>query len=185
MSRGVWRIFAVALPLLPADAGCARAARFLRRPRARDRAARIARRVRAEPVSVGGADTATSSWTNSRIRAERSGSSCRCSFAAGVKALARLRRHPAVDIRRRRPEAVDLRLPRRGCLRDRRRSGLIAALRPDGHTKTPFRSSFRAAPELQAFRQRRVFRHRRPRRREPVCIPVRRVGSISAGCGWC
>ena len=55
MSRGVWRMFAVALRAVSAHARRARAARFLRRARARRRAAEADGRVRAEPLPARGA----------------------------------------------------------------------------------------------------------------------------------
>ena len=57
----------------------------------------------------------------------------------------------AVDLRGRRPQAVDLRLPRRRGRGARRSRGFIAGLRPDDATRQAISVSFRAVPELLAF----------------------------------
>ena len=106
----------------------------------------------------------------------------------GRRLRRRRRRDPAVDLHRRRPEAVDLRLPRRrrgGGRRSGRRSS--TALRPDGSDpRQAISVSFRSAPEILAFVN-DVFAGsstRRPMRARRV--PVRRDRSVSdratAGC---
>ena len=114
MSRGVWRIFAVAIAAVPAHARGARAARFLRRARARGQAAEGHGRVRARAGCGSRRATGTCSSTNFRTPAVRSGSSSRQlvkSWGEGFGAASDA--HPAVDLHRRRPQAVDLRFPRR------------------------------------------------------------------------
>ena len=138
---------------VPADARRARAARFLRRARAGGPAAEGDGRVRAQPVSGSRRATATCSSTSSRTPAARSGSSSPQlvrSWGEGLGAAADAL--AAVDLHRRRSQAVDLRLPRRRrrrCSTRRRRSSSGSG--PTGDPRRAISVSFRAAPALLAF----------------------------------
>ena len=110
-SRGVWRMFAVALRNTRAPRS-ARAARFLRRARARGQAAAGDGRVRAAAGSGSNPAITTCSSTSSRTPAARSGSWWRSWCAVGGRVGRVGRRASAVDLHRRRSEAVDLWLSR-------------------------------------------------------------------------
>ena len=164
-----------------AHARVARAARFLRRPRARGPAAEGHGRVRREPPPPRSAPS-------SRARRRVPGHQPR---AVGARAAAReelgrrIRRgrrcDPAVDLHRRRPEAVHLRIPRR-----RRRGGgrggavhrCAASGRPPAagdHGQLPIGAGDPGVRERRLRRDRR----RRGDGRASRCLPIRGGGQVS------
>ena len=190
LSRGVWRIFAVALDALPADARGARAARFLRRARARDRAAEADGRVRAEPVPARGA-------LPPRARRRVPGHEPRA-VGAGGAAGAELGRRPR-RVRRRLPPSIFIVGDRKQSIygfrdaevaRARRRGRLHRGAAADGRPRQAISVSFRAVPALLAFVNdvfEEIERTRRPRRGATRSGTTSRIGSRStsatSGCG--
>ena len=113
-SRGVWRIFGVALSqhrqtldaraLLDFSGVLERAVRLLKDMDELPRAATSSKHA-----------TVMCSSTSSRTRAGRNGTWWRNWSGAGVQASARPQTRSSVHLHRRRSKAIDLRLPRRGC----------------------------------------------------------------------
>ena len=159
-------MFAIALDAVPARARRALGARFLRRARS-GRSSCCGRWTSSRRAATGSSRATTTCWsTSSRTPAARSGSWSRCWSSRGAKGSG-WPREP-VDLHRRRPQAVDLPVPRR------RRRG--AAARPAatsrrcGPAGSPRRSiarSFRAVPELLDVRQRRSSRRCRSQAARP------------------
>ena len=76
--------------------------------------------------------------------------SCSCSRGARVPASPQQDRS-AVDLHRRRPQAVDLRISRRGRVRAREAARYIEALRPIATSARSISRSFRAVPRAARF----------------------------------
>ena len=150
LSRGVWRIFGVALSqarqtldaraLLDFSGVLERAVRLLKDMDELPRAATSSKHA-----------TVMCSSTSSRTRAGRNGTWWRNWSGAGVQASARPQTRSSVHLHRRRSKAIDLRLPRRGC-GGPRRSRRVRRRPSAGRRCAPAISvSFRAVPELLAF----------------------------------
>ena len=184
LSRGVWRMFAIALPqyqrTLDAHA-------LLDFSGVLERAVELLKEMdefAAQPLPARGAlsPRARRRVPGHQPRAVGAGARSWCeSWGEGLRR--RRRRAAAVDLHRRRPQAVDLRLPRRRRRAARRgRARSSTALRPDGEPRRAISVSFRAAPRAARVRQRRVRRdrRRRPARGAARRVPIRRARSVSA-----
>ena len=130
LARGVWRLFAIARARVPPTLDAARGRRLPGRAGARARSARAMDEFTREPLPARGA-------LPPPARRRVPGHEPRAVGArlAPRAVVGRRRRHragpaaAAVDLHRRRPQAVDLRVPRRGRRRAARAAGRIAELR--------------------------------------------------------
>ena len=181
LSRAVWQVFGIAAARYRRTLEARGVLDFSELLIARADAARQHGRVRPQPLPARGA-------VPSRARGRVPGHVARA-VGAGLAARAGLGRGPgpgaddaapAVDLHRRRPEAVDLRrsaMPTWRVLDEA--AADIGALRPDGHPLRSITRSFRSVPAAAGVRQRPLRRGRRRRRGPPRRVPLRRTRRVS------
>ena len=180
MSRGVWRIFAVALR--PVSAARSTRTRSLDFSGVLERAVKLLKRdgrVRAEPLPARGAlpPRAGGRVPGHEPRAVGAGRAAgpelgRGPRRGGRRAAARRSSSSAIASSRSTASAT----PTSRCSTTRRRSS--QALRPDGDPRQAISVSFRAVPGAARVRQRRVRRDRGQGRRAPRRVQVRRARSV-------